>query len=445
MSSRLIPTLSALGIFLFANAPARGQITSQPAPQIKIDEKELAKHLKRQEEQKPLPQAVEGAIDPAAYLVGPGDIFKIDFWGPTSDEAGIAVAVTPTGTIIIPTVGVLDVNGKSLAQVQEAVRRACEAQYDSRTTSVTTNLLQLRLVRVHIYGEVKTPGSYNATAVDRISYFIQQAEGWTEWANERNVELRHPDGRVDTLDMYQLYSNGDVTQNPQVRGGEVIYVPRIALTEQTVFIEGEVEQPGPHQIARGETLLELLYRVKALNRLTDFNELFLVRQNQAPQRARFFHKPAGETTITSAGSNHSEKSNGVDHAGKNGFAEIDAGSAKLEHGDRILVTELKGYVYVHGAVKNPGNVPFVEGFKAVDYVGFAGGTQEMANLGSIRVVHSDTGKSEKGPNRDVHRGDTVFVPVSGRVTLTQYFLIASQIATLVIAASAVGIIGPGSK
>lgn len=395
-------------ILLFAANLLSGQIKDKETPQI--DEKELAKYLQKQSEQRPMPQAIEGAVDPAAYRVGPGDVLRISFWGPSSEDNGISASVTPEGKLIIPSVGTIDVNNKTLQAVRAEVSHACEAKYDPRNISVTTDLTQLRLVRAHILGEVNAPGSFNATAVDRISYFIQQAESWTDWADERRVEVRHTDGTVDTLDMYKLYHEGDLTQDPYVRGGDVIYVPRIELTGRTVFLEGLEQKQGPHQIARDESLLEFLYRVKAIQRSTDLDRIYLIRGNQPPTPANLFGN----------GANHSS-----------------ASSLMLEDGDRIVATELKGFVYVHGAVKNPGNFPYVPGFKAVDYVGFAGGTQEMANLKNIKIVHNGSGMTEKGGNSEVKRGDTIIVPLSSRVKLSQYLLIVSQIATLVIAAVAV--------
>lgn len=378
-----------------------------------IDEKELAKYLQLEsQQQQAMRQALEGAVDPASYIVGPGDLFTINFWGMASEASSIAAAVTPEGKLIIPTVGALDVIDRPLQLVQEEIRRACEGKYDPSKIRVTAHLTGMRLVRAHVYGEVATPGSYAATALDRVSYFLQQAGGWTQWSDERNVEIRHRDGSVDTLDMYKLYHEGDMSQDLYVRGGDVIYVPRIELTDQTVFVEGAVTMPGPHRIMRDETVVDFLYRVKALSRWSDFNEIFLLRKNQAPLRLSFFG---------------------------DGAARANAHSLHMEHGDRVLVTGSRS-VYVHGAVKNPGSFPFVAGYKAMDYVGLAGGMQDMGNLASVKVIHRDTGKVEKGADSEVKAGDALIVPVSLRTKVSQYLLIASQIATILIAASAVGVI-----
>ena len=171
-----------------------------------VDEKELAKYLQKENEKSLPPQAIEGAIDPATYLVGPGDVLTINAWGLSSEEdLGLSLKVTPEGKIIIPSVGIIEANNKTLRQVQEEVRQTCATKYDTNKVKITAHVTQLRLVRAHIYGEVKSPGIYIGTAIDRIAYYISEAEGWTTWADERNVQVRHIDGSVDTLDLSGLY------------------------------------------------------------------------------------------------------------------------------------------------------------------------------------------------------------------------------------------------
>ena len=405
----LLPALQAFGQVLDKDRrPSRSQFTSPDG-----EEQDLVKQMQKRAEQLPSVQAVERAIDPATYRVGPGDVLRISFWGAGSDDVGILATVTPEGKLIIPTVGALEVNDNFLQHVQADIRRACEAKYDPRRMAVTVHLSQLRMVRAHVYGEVNQPGSYTGTAVDRVSQFLQQAQGWSDWADERHMEVRHTDGTADTLDMYLLYEEGDLAQDVFIRGGDVVYVPRIELTDKTAFVEGAVTLPGPHRIAKGETLQTFLYRVKALNRRANLSEIYFLRTNHPPQRVNLF----------------ADAVNGDD-----------VRHLLLEHGDHIVVTGAKEFVYVHGAVRNPGNFPYVAGYKVTDYVGLAGGTEEMAGLSKTKIIRSDTGKTEKGLDKQVRVGDTLIVPVAARSTITQYLSIVSQIATILIAASAVGVI-----
>lgn len=374
--------------------------------------------------------AVETAVDPAVYIVGPGDVLAINLWGLFDEQPALSIPITPEGKLLIPSVGALEVNGLTLQKVQEAVRQACAAKYNAQTITATAHLTQVRQVRVHVYGEVKSPGSFIGTALDRVAHFIEQAGGHTEWADVNRIEVRNAEGRIEILNLSQVYQTGDLAQNPFVRGGEVIFVPRIALQGKTVFVEGEVELPGPHQFAAHETAEDFLHRIKALDRMTDLQAIFLFRRDRPAVHLSFLHEGRME-----ARNEHAERAHGT-----NGLAYVAAQNHPLQDGDRILITRIKPFVYVHGAVKNPGHFPFVVGYKAADYVGLAGGTAEMASLSGIKIVHHETGKSEKGATREVHRGDTILVPTSGRNKLSQYVGIAAQFATLLIAASAVGLV-----
>lgn len=432
--SRLASALLFSAAIAMAQSPLFERKVS-PSPVDKLEQKEKRETMRPQLPQVALLSAVETAIDPASYRVGPGDVLTINLWGLLDDQPALQTPITPEGKLLIPTIGALEVKALTLQQVQETVRRACLEKYNAKMISVTAHLTQVRQVRVHVYGEVQTPGSFIGAAVDRISHFIELAGGSTEWANQNLVEVRHADGRIDHLDLARVYQQGELAQNPFVQGGEVIYVPRIALSGKTVFVEGEVDLPGPHQFAQHETVEDFLHRIKALDRASDLNAIYLVRKNQAPAHLSFFERAVPSD-------NHASASPKEHKAGTNGLAYVAAQTQHLEDGDRILITRIKEYVYVHGAVRNPGNFPFVVGYKAADYVGLAGGTAEMASMGGIKTLHVATGKTEKGASREVQRGDTILVPTSGRNKLSQYVNIASQFATLLIAASAVGLINP---
>jgi len=399
----------------------------------KHEQKEKLEAVKPKLPQTTLLAAVETAIDPATYRVGPGDVLTINLWGLFDDQPALNTPITPEGKLLIPTIGALEVNHLSLQQVQEAVRLACAEKYIAKTISVTAHLTQVRQVRVHVYGEVQTPGSFIGTALDRVSHFLEQAGGGTEWADENRVEVRHADGRIEVLNLSQVYQKGELAQNLFVQGGDVIYVPRIELEGKTVFVEGEIALPGPHQFALNETAENFLHRIKALDRTADLHAIYLFRKEQPPVHLSFLNKDVYANTPASNGSAEHKR-------GTNGLAYVAAQNQQLQDGDRILITRIKEYVYVHGAVKSPGNFPFVVGYKAADYVGLAGGTAEMASLNGVKILHAETGKTEKGATREVHRGDTILVPTSGRNQLTQYVGIASQLATLLIAASAIGLV-----
>ena len=287
-------------------------------------------------------QALEGAIDPAAYIVGPGDLFFITIW--STLENSIPAQVSPEGTLIMPTIGALPVDGKTLAEVQKLVEQEARGKYINSTISVS--LARVRQIRVHVTGQVINPGPYQALAVHRVTDIIEQAGGLTSWAFERGIELRHLDGTTEVIDLYLYQKLGHLNANLLLRGGDVIHVPAINLTQATVRVEGTVNDPGTYQLAQGETIKDFLLRVDALTRRADIRNVFVERKSNSN----------GQVEVIPVFPYLNGQGNG--HA-----------DLVLHDGDVIKVPQRTEDVYVIGAVQQPGTYPYIPGLTVQDYVG----------------------------------------------------------------------------
>jgi len=168
-------------------------------------------------------EALEGAVNPETYLVGPGDIFSLNIWG--AMETRIPLVVTPEGQLLVPSVGEFLVNGLPLAEVQKQILEKASPFYGN--SRITLNLESLRFFRVHVVGEVTYPGTYIAQAVNRVSEVLVEAGGLTDRGWNRAIELRHINGKPDTCDISAFEQTGDLRTTPFVNGGDVIFVPSI--------------------------------------------------------------------------------------------------------------------------------------------------------------------------------------------------------------------------
>ncbi len=357
----------------------------------------------------PIPsvQAIETVINPDEYIVGPGDFFYINISGDA--ETSFPTQVTPEGKLVIQTIGTFYVNGKTLSEVQKTVREAGKTKY--KLNIVTANLMELRTFRVHILGEVKNPGTYLSQAIDRASVLIDRAQSVTEWADERHVEIRHADGSIDTLDLFLFKKLGVLEDNLYMQNGDIIYVPAINLKKNTVTLEGKVTKPGIHLFNEGESLYDFLLRLNAFNRTLNPNEIYILRKADTGADLAIDVDVLGE---------------------QNDPAKLPE-NIQLKNGDRIFVPSMKYQVYVRGAVLNPGAYPYNAGFSARDYIGLAGGTQEMGNIKNIEVIHFVDQSIEKGPDAPVQRGDSIVVPMAFRKKFSEYLQILAGMATLVFA------------
>ncbi|MFQ5708945.1 MAG: SLBB domain-containing protein [bacterium] len=358
-------------------------------------------------------QALEAAIDPRAYVVGPGDQFLITIW--SALETSFRTGVTPEGKLIIPTIGTLEVDGKSLKEVQQLVEEHGAKKYLHAT--ISADLVQLRSFRVHVTGQVKHPGPYTALAVNRVSDIIREAGDLTSWGFERNIQVRHLDGTTDVVDLYEYRKLGNLDSNIYLRSGDVVFVPSINLSRATVRIEGRVHAPGIYQLAQDETLTDFLLRVDALNQRADLQSAYIARETEGDGVAQ--NIPI---------SPYLEKTG-------NGYSQF-----HLQDGDVIIVPERHQKVYVIGAVRNPGPYPFVPNLKVRDYVGLAGSTELAANLSRSQVIRQQSKAQERGEDLLVYPGDTVFVPKRAQFGVQEIVAIVGTVTSVLISLKAVGVL-----
>jgi|GEM_PF-514945 len=357
-------------------------------------------------------QALEAAIDPDTYIVGPGDRFLISIWSSLANT--FTTMVTPEGKLVIPTIGPLAVDGKTLSQVQAIV--AAEGAKKYKNTEVTADLVQVRSFRVHITGQVENPGSYNVFAGYRISDLVRRAGNITPWGFEREIELRHADNTTEVVDYMDYLLFGNLKQNPALRGGDVLFVPAIDLKEKTVKIEGNVAESGIYQITRQETLSDFLLRTRALNRRSDLEHAFLKRRKEGT---------SGGTETIALFPYLSKTSNG--------FSELE-----LMTGDEIMVPLRQEDVYVIGSVQSPGAYPYIPNLRVRDYVGFAGSNFQAGNLDKTVLIKNDNSSEQRGKDLIVKAGDTIFVPRKSDVGLRDVVLTIGQLSTLLLALNAIG-------
>lgn len=391
---------------LFAQTPDLFDLT-----QRKKEKKELFKKRSLQEIDLQV-QSLETAIDPNTYLVGPGDVFWISIW--SALESNIMTAVTPEGKLIIQTIGTLMVDGKKLSEVQEMVKKAGAKKYIKST--ITANLVQVRSIRVHVTGQVLNPGPYTALAVHRVSDVLEQAGGLTSWAFERAIEVRHRDGSHDWVDLHQYSNYGNIDANIYLRGGDVIFVPAINLSEATVRVEGLVNDPGIYQLVDNETLGDFLLRIDAFSRRSDLTHAYVERKaetNGAIETIPIFP--------------YLKNSN-------NGHSDL-----VLQDGDVVMVPQRNENVYVIGAVQNPGPYPYIPNRQVADYVGFAGSNFQAADLEKTKLIRKGSTKEVKGKNLFVKAGDTVFVPQKVKFGVIEGFALLGQVTSILIALKAVGV------
>jgi protein involved in polysaccharide export with SLBB domain len=215
-------------------------------------------------------QVLDKNIDPEEYAVGPGDELILSLWGEISES--FLLEITPEGKVLIPQLGEILVRQLTLAQARDKIIEAVSKRY--RNVIASVSLTKVRKFRVFVVGAVNLPGTYTATAVDRVSMLIDQAGGLAPGASRRNVQVKRQDSNIIGADLLRFIVVGDLGANPYVVDGDVVNVP---VRVDSVGVFGAVNVEGYYELKDGDRISDLVEMSRGLVRDVYMEEAELVR------------------------------------------------------------------------------------------------------------------------------------------------------------------------
>ena len=382
-------------------------------PQQKNYQSSLEKYYKDRSIIRPtVTQVLESELEAKDYIVGPGDLFKVNIFGQIESEFDFHVL--PEGKVVIPTIGEIEVGDLSLSEIKQKITARIEEFYIKSQISV--NLVGLRRFRVYLTGEVRNPGTYFAQGSDRISDIIEIGDGITDWADDTEIEIRGSDGTTNYVDLNNFYLEGDITQNPMVRGGDLIHIHSIDIRERYVIVEGNAEISsrleekrgsgrsnlfGVYPIKSNENLYSFLKRIGALSKKSNLEEIVLTRDT-LELKVNLLDAP--DSLL----------------------------SYQLKHRDKIYVPPLIDRVYVKGQVSRPGAYPYYAKHRTIDYVGNAGALEGAVDPEDFIVIRRKTGEQLEGGEILIEKGDIIIVDKSGGESLKDFLIIFTPMLSLVV-------------
>ncbi|MGB9434447.1 MAG: SLBB domain-containing protein [Candidatus Acidiferrum sp.] len=277
------------------------------------------------------------------YVVGPGDTLSIDLWGGVTTR--FVRAVDRQGRISLPDAGPVQVNGKSLGEVQELVQKAVASQY--RDTSADVSVGRMRTVRVYMVGEVSEPGAYDISSLSTPLNAVVAADGVTPRGSLRM--LKHYRGKelLEEVDCYDLLLYG-VTPNAQkLENGDTLMVPPIG---PQVTITGMVRRPAIYELRDEKTLADVLSLAGGILPAATLKHVEVQRLDAHEKRTMLSLDLSAEDT---------------DGAKLSAF--------KVQDGDEIHIFPIAPYnqdaIYLQGHVLRPGRYSYREGMKVTDIIG----------------------------------------------------------------------------
>lgn len=203
------------------------------------------------------PIAVEGPVDPTEYVVGPGDVVSLTVGG--SIPRVLEAQVSADGLLAVPEVGTFRASGRTFAALQAEVRRALNDRYRNVPTDLV--LSSPRRFFVHVAGAVAAPGRRVVGPVPRLEDALAAAGGPAAAGGLqpaiRSVEVRRPGGDL-SVDYRRYLATGDVSDNPRLLDGDVVYLPTFDPLSEGALVGGVVARPGPYDLKPGDTVRDLV-------------------------------------------------------------------------------------------------------------------------------------------------------------------------------------------
>jgi len=159
------------------------------------------------------------------YTVGADDILEITVSRP--EEIQTVVTVAPDGAISFPYIGVVNVDGKTLAEIQTLIIEKLEDGF-MKYPVVTVSLQQSLSRKFFVYGEVMKPGNYlideRTTALKAISI----AGGFTKFGSSSKVKvLRENDEGIgyETIKVnIKKVMDGETNKDILLEPGDIVVV-----------------------------------------------------------------------------------------------------------------------------------------------------------------------------------------------------------------------------
>lgn len=300
----------------------------------------------------------------SSYVIGSGDEFQIDIWG--LSEQSYTLNVDRNGNVIIPQVGVVSIGNMTLANAQSRLKQSLSRIYSdlasaSPRTFANINLSTLKAIKVHVIGEVFTPGTYTLPGTASAFNALYLCGGPNKNGSFRDIQVIRDGKKIASLDVYDFLINGNSNVNVPLRDNDVVLVPPYL---KRVKVGGEFKREGLYESKEGELITDL---IKYAGGFTE---------NAYSSRIELYRNTSKQREF------------------KNILAD-EFQSISLLNGDSIyagkISDRINNKVSIEGAVFRPGSYEFVEGLTLKALIDQADGLRENAflNRGFVTRMKDD--------------------------------------------------------
>jgi len=261
-----------------------------------------------------------------ASLIGPTDVINLTIFAGGEKQYDADLTVSSHGIINAPFIGTVKADGLTPSQLEVKIAEPLAEDYFVNP-KVNISIKEYHSLHYYISGAVNKPGMYVTPTEATFLELIARAEGLLPERGNLAYIMRNSNDKGATgeelshsepikVDLQRLLDKGDMSANPVLMPGDVIYIPLnkvLDLAQSKIYVEGEVKKPGIYDYQPGMTAMNACIMAGGFDRFA------------APNRTRVIRKKDDDLEIIKINLNHV----------KNG--EIP--DIELKPGDRVHVPE----------------------------------------------------------------------------------------------------------
>lgn len=222
------------------------------------------------------------------YVIGEEDMLQITVWG--NHELSVHLPVRPDGMITLPLVGDVKAAGLTPQELKKNLEKTLAGYV--KTPVVSVMVTAVNSFKVYIFGggviRTQTPGGAAANAggvgassgqltLKRNTTLMQLLAqlGSLDDADLYNAYLSR-DGKKLSVNIVQLVTMGDLSQDVKLEPNDIIYLPGGIVTRIRVI--GEVKTPGLVPFSEGMTALDAVLSAGGFTEFASRNGVMIVRK-----------------------------------------------------------------------------------------------------------------------------------------------------------------------
>lgn len=366
-------------------------------------------------------QIINKHINEDTYIVGSGDTFLFNMIT-TNGVITLDLTISPSGDMLIPIVGKVNLAGKTLSKSYDLISIKCKEKYEDALVYV--NLVQLRQFKVLITGNIPNAGMHIVTANSRVSDLFENIITYSHIDTllsqyiidypmnimiSKDIILVRNNEEI-LVNLFDYYYNGIIDKNPILLEEDII----IIKNTNKITIIGEVDKCIRIKNDESYTYRDIVnlsgisYKSGDLQKIKCINSSALsYLYNNEKNRINDIDPKYRSDTDESFLSARNKTLNGMIYLSEDKTLSHFLDKKPI-NGDILIVPPKSNWIEILGGVQNPGTYLYQDNRQIYDYILSAGGYNNYSK--NLYVLDINSGNRKKINKYYIPKpGDVIFI------------------------------------